>query len=309
MRSVSRADQALIERTGATPPQLERWRHAGVFPRADREYGKTRGGRSAYPPWAADQAMELLRLTGRGKAALADVALVMFVRDRWVREDKLKDAYRYMLRRAVGRGTKGADPWITATEALADSLNVDLKRAGARARWKARVGSSDQSLYNALDCMAQILTHAKPDAGLAEMLDAAGTTQLAESFGQDRDQTVEAMKKLFQRIDLSLVGLCRLVEEISIEELKSARDFTLEQVVPLQAEKLPEQDIALVALGIAAILRATARDNDSLTVTDKSPRRPLQRPRGTAHGKEPSACDPKIPRHTRAALSRPTATG
>ena len=133
VRSVSRADRDLIDcaakrGVALTATQLERWRHAGVFPRASREYGGTRGGRSSYPSWAIDQAVEVAELTGRGRTPLTNVALTLFVRERWVSEDALRAALHRMLDHQLFKITTGASPDnpLDIAERFASEMDRDL---------------------------------------------------------------------------------------------------------------------------------------------------------------------------------------
>ncbi len=122
--------------------QLERWRQAGLLQETVRHgLGRGLGSVSEYPPEAVDQAAELAGLVKRGRP-METVALMMFGRGRWVREDALRDAYRRELDdliREIDKRMVVDDPLATA-ELIVDELERRFTQRDTRTRrWRRQL--------------------------------------------------------------------------------------------------------------------------------------------------------------------------
>jgi hypothetical protein len=143
----SRADRQLIaalkrRNIDVSATQLERWRQAGVLQAPVwHGLGRGRGSVSEYPPEAVEQAAELAGLVRRGRP-METVALMMFGRGRWVREDMLRDAYRRELddlTRMIDRRAVSDDP-LGIAEAIVDELERRFTQRDKRMRrWRRQL--------------------------------------------------------------------------------------------------------------------------------------------------------------------------
>lgn len=148
-KTISRADQSLIaelSKRGITvsPTQLERWRQAGLQPPNRRRWlGRGSGSVSQYQPEAVDQAADLTKLVKRGRP-LADVALIMFARGYWVREDALRRGYRETLSwlESLATSTASDADLFDAAEAFASKMLTQHRGGVPRLRRAVRAANT-----------------------------------------------------------------------------------------------------------------------------------------------------------------------
>jgi hypothetical protein len=280
--------------------RIDGWQLAGLLPRAEHGPGRGRGrGREPsrrHPDWVVNQALELAELTGSGKLALHRVALVMFVRARWVREDALRGAYRAEL--DIRRQTPEESPEQARkvlpglTKYLSDRQILEASRF-ARGDASTRMGM------------------------LGEIIDVAGVAEVGQRLGGGK--LTDEIQNIRDKLDPVATGpdaLRTLIGEIPIAELEAARNATIVMtpivtalgfVVPDTRAMPAEVQLAMIALSIAAQLRHLNRSAENLTAgarmavadtqhpstSDKSRPRRLQPPGRMAHGERTSACKDK----------------
>lgn len=237
MNARSRADAALAdavtEETGfpTSPWQIERWRQGGLQQPGDRAF-PGRGSEVTYSTEAKAQAVELARLSRRYRCH-RDLALALFARDRYVREDTLKRALVDVFRRA--------DKWIGPAKTDHDLHQVD-QRAQELARWAKRTrqgrklqrrmrdrqASPEEMVAGVYYTVLHLLKTGQltSDAGFEELLDATGLrgmfTERINGVGPIATNGSEDVKSFLERTTLADVQ--ERVMANSTEDLREARD-------------------------------------------------------------------------------------
>jgi hypothetical protein len=258
-QTTSRADKQLIAALArreiqVSDTQLERWRQAGLLQTPVRHgRGRGRGSTSVYPAEAVDQAAELAGLVRRGRP-VERVALMLFGRGRWVRDDALRDAYRHELE-SLANGFEArslpGDP-LASAEVIVDELDKLTKRDKRFKQWRRRLDhnwaasvnetaakeagldgrakptaehlaqareqheSPENTLRSALVGQVHVLLTGEPSYqdALAEFLDATGISSVAEARARPG---IEALEPVLER-------LTRILDTASLESLRRLID-------------------------------------------------------------------------------------
>ena len=112
-----------------SPRQIERWRQAGLIEATDRSWIPCEGSEAEYGPQAFEQARGVKHLVDDG-LTLEQIAVVQFVRRRYVTTSALKHAIHQQLIETLGPGIN-AKYW-TEAEPIAEERAAHIARRLAR---------------------------------------------------------------------------------------------------------------------------------------------------------------------------------
>jgi DNA-binding transcriptional MerR regulator len=112
-----------------SPRQIERWLQAGLIEESDRRWIPREGSESAYGPEALKQAREVKTLLDQG-LTLEQIAIVQFLRSRYVITPALKQGLSQQLFESLGAGVDAMN-W-TQAEPVAEARAEHIARRLAR---------------------------------------------------------------------------------------------------------------------------------------------------------------------------------
>jgi hypothetical protein len=223
---------------------------------------------------------------------LASAEAIVDELDKFTKRDKRIKQWR----RRLDHNWKASVRETAAKEAALNERAKPTPDDLARAR--AQHESPENTLRSALVGLVHVLLAGTPsyEDALAEFLDAAGVSGVAEERARPGIEALPPVLLLLTRVleAVSLESLRRLIEEVSIEELQSARGAAHAMAAAFSniIDEPSDTLIAFGALALVAVHRSLSSpesrilDAELAAMKDKSPARPLQRPAGTAHGKD-----------------------